>query len=210
MTDRYAATEINVERLASPAATGFIGFWAARPDGFDQNRFPFGLERTYVINTQYDLPRFSFAGSGVRSDNGRNLTGQALDAFDRTEATTRQLLDHMRGCRQRNEPLAWRVTANPCGKRYSYVKLYLPYPDMIVSASWVIDDPFATLPPRQREIVDLIAEGVPNKVVAFRLGIAESTVEGHIKVIMAKLRVRNRTELAAKAVRRGRQVPEIG
>lgn len=203
MIDRYAATHINVEKLPNPAAAGFVGFWAARPERFDQKRFPFSTDRLYVIDIGRDLPRFVYAGTGVRSDNGRDLTGQSLDVFDRTETTTRVLIDHMRGCAQRAEPLAWRVTANPCGRKYSYNKLYLPYPDMIVSASWIVDDPFETLPPRQREIIDLIAEGLQNKVIAYRLGIAESTVEGHLKAIMARLRVRNRTELATLVARHG-------
>lgn len=61
--------------------------------------------------------------------------------------------------------------------------------------------PLLALTPRQREIADLIALGTQNKIIANRLGIAESTVEVHLKSILRRLNVRNRTELAILIVR---------
>ncbi|MCB9077800.1 MAG: helix-turn-helix transcriptional regulator [Anaerolineaceae bacterium] len=50
---------------------------------------------------------------------------------------------------------------------------------------------------RQSEVLVLLANGQPNKEIARNLGIAEHTVEQHLKHIYRKLEVRNRTEAAA-------------
>jgi DNA-binding NarL/FixJ family response regulator len=43
--------------------------------------------------------------------------------------------------------------------------------------------------------LERVAEGQPNKVIAYELGIAESTVKVHIRHMMKKLNARNRTQL---------------
>lgn len=53
---------------------------------------------------------------------------------------------------------------------------------------------------REREVLQLIAAGAPNKVIACKLGIAVSTVERHITNIYNKLGVRGRTDAAMRAV----------
>jgi two-component system CheB/CheR fusion protein len=53
----------------------------------------------------------------------------------------------------------------------------------------------ARLTPRERETVELVAAGLPNKQVAFRLGISRRTVEGHRAQAMRKLGVRSLPEL---------------
>ena len=50
---------------------------------------------------------------------------------------------------------------------------------------------------REREIALLVSEGLSNKAVANRLGIAEGTVKTHLRSVMRKTRTRNRTMLAA-------------
>ncbi len=52
---------------------------------------------------------------------------------------------------------------------------------------------------RQSAIIAAIRKGSPNKIIAYELGMCESTVKVHIRNIMKKLKVRNRTELAFKA-----------
>jgi two-component system NarL family response regulator len=56
---------------------------------------------------------------------------------------------------------------------------------------------------RELEILDLIARGLRNKEISAQLGIREDTVQGHIKSILAKLSVHDRTEAVTVAVRRG-------
>jgi DNA-binding NarL/FixJ family response regulator len=59
------------------------------------------------------------------------------------------------------------------------------------------------LTPREREIVQLLAEGLSNKQIANRLNISVKTAETHRGRIMAKLRLRSVGELVRYAVRNG-------
>jgi DNA-binding NarL/FixJ family response regulator len=54
---------------------------------------------------------------------------------------------------------------------------------------------------RELEVLALIAEGATNAEIAERLVIAVSTVGSHIKSILRKLEVRNRTQAAARYLR---------
>jgi DNA-binding NarL/FixJ family response regulator len=56
---------------------------------------------------------------------------------------------------------------------------------------------------RQMEVLKALAEGLPNKEIARRLGIAEITVKVHLQSIYRKLGVSNRTEALAAALNRG-------
>jgi DNA-binding NarL/FixJ family response regulator len=53
---------------------------------------------------------------------------------------------------------------------------------------------------RQREIVNLIARGKTNREIADILGVAESTVKNHLRVLFAKLGVTNRAKIAMIAL----------
>lgn len=52
------------------------------------------------------------------------------------------------------------------------------------------------LTPRQREVLSLMAEGMPNKEIARKLSISEATTKIHAGALMRVLGVRNRTEAA--------------
>ncbi|HET8690845.1 MAG TPA: response regulator transcription factor [Steroidobacteraceae bacterium] len=69
-------------------------------------------------------------------------------------------------------------------------------------------DPLALLTERQREVLRLIAEGVPTKQIAYRLDISPKTVEAHRATIMARLKVRQVAGLVRIAVRSGLIAPE--
>ncbi len=53
------------------------------------------------------------------------------------------------------------------------------------------------LTPREREVMDLIAEGLSNKEIAGRLAIATHTVKSHVRNIMEKLTLHTRLQIAA-------------
>ncbi|MQY09555.1 ATP-binding protein [Actinomadura macrotermitis] len=57
---------------------------------------------------------------------------------------------------------------------------------------------------RERQVAELVAEGLTNRDIAGRLTIAKRTVDSHIEHIMAKLGVASRTEIAAWSRRRSR------
>ena len=58
------------------------------------------------------------------------------------------------------------------------------------------------LTPRQIEVLRLLARGLPNKVIARELGLAEATVKVHLLAIFRVLQARNRTEAVVAAQRR--------
>lgn len=60
------------------------------------------------------------------------------------------------------------------------------------------------LSPRELEVLAVIAEGASNSEIADRLVIADTTVQSHVQHILRKLGVRNRTEAAARYLRRRR------
>ena len=63
--------------------------------------------------------------------------------------------------------------------------------------------PFAELTPRELEILECIADGSSNKMVARALSISEGTVKLHVKAILRKLGMRSRVEAAVAAVEHG-------
>ncbi len=54
---------------------------------------------------------------------------------------------------------------------------------------------------REREIAALISGGLTNRAIAAELVLSERTVEGHVRNMLNKLHLTNRTELAAWALR---------
>lgn len=65
--------------------------------------------------------------------------------------------------------------------------------------------PWQELTRRQRDVLALIAEGKSNKLIADALTMSESTVKAHVKQIIKRLNVANRTQAALLATRAGRQ-----
>ncbi len=66
-------------------------------------------------------------------------------------------------------------------------------------AAPVVED----LTPREAEVLALMAEGLPNKLIADRLDISENTVKFHIGSILGKLGAHSRTEAVIRAARLG-------
>jgi DNA-binding NarL/FixJ family response regulator len=75
--------------------------------------------------------------------------------------------------------------------------------DAYVSRTGAAPDPLAALTPRQREILQLVAEGHTSKEIATRLGLSYRTVETHRNQLMKRLGVTDVTALVRLAVRVG-------
>ncbi|MBC7953979.1 MAG: response regulator transcription factor [Rhodospirillaceae bacterium] len=60
--------------------------------------------------------------------------------------------------------------------------------------------PLSSLTPRERDILDMIVDGAPNKVIARALTLQEVTVKAHLRNMFRKLGVANRTEAARVAL----------
>jgi DNA-binding NarL/FixJ family response regulator len=65
-----------------------------------------------------------------------------------------------------------------------------------------VADVYQPLTPREREILKLMSQGLPNKTIASRLSISERTVTTHIANIYSKLHVNNRVSAIQEAMRR--------
>ena len=59
------------------------------------------------------------------------------------------------------------------------------------------DDPTADLTNAERKVLDLIGDGMSNREIGERLGVAEKTVKNHITSLLAKMGLQRRTQVAA-------------
>jgi DNA-binding CsgD family transcriptional regulator len=59
------------------------------------------------------------------------------------------------------------------------------------------------LTPREHEVLTLLADGLPNRDIAARLGVSEHTVKFHLGAIFGKLGASTRTEAVQKGLRSG-------
>jgi DNA-binding NarL/FixJ family response regulator len=66
-----------------------------------------------------------------------------------------------------------------------------------------IDPPSEALTPREIEVLQLLAEGLSNKMIAARLAVSEHTVKFHVNAILGKLGAQSRTEAVVRATRMG-------
>jgi len=65
------------------------------------------------------------------------------------------------------------------------------------------------LTPQQHKILVLISKGMPNKQIAFRMGLAKSTVDHHCDRIFKKLGVDNRVSAVVRGLHIARNVKEV-
>jgi DNA-binding NarL/FixJ family response regulator len=77
------------------------------------------------------------------------------------------------------------------------------YVDPALSSTIVLEEGDRTLTARQREILQMLADGMQTEAVARRLGLSTETVRTHTKRILAKLHADTRTQAVAIAIRNG-------
>jgi DNA-binding NarL/FixJ family response regulator len=64
-------------------------------------------------------------------------------------------------------------------------------------------DPLADLSPREREVLALLVDGMPNKLIALRLGISEKTVKSHLTNVFRRIGVTDRVQAVLWVERQG-------
>ena len=77
------------------------------------------------------------------------------------------------------------------------------YMPAAVAAALAAQMPRPDLSAREIQVLELIVQGQANKQIAYSLGIAEHTVKNHVKNILSKLGVQDRTQAATAAIQRG-------
>ena len=77
---------------------------------------------------------------------------------------------------------------------------YLP---AAVASALAAQMPRPELSAREFQVLKLIVQGLANKQIAYELSIAEHTVKNHVKSILSKLAVQDRTQAATAAIQRG-------
>ena len=97
--------------------------------------------------------------------------------------TPEELIAAIREVRQGGAPMSREIAR----------KVIASFREPLTAAEQVED-----LSPREREILELLADGFPNKQIADRVGVTDGTVRWHLRHVYHKLHVRSRTEAALK------------
>ncbi|MBA2629858.1 MAG: response regulator transcription factor [Thermoleophilaceae bacterium] len=118
------------------------------------------------------------------SDGGARLLGDALKAG-------------VKGYVRKDSPSEDLIRAIDAAREGDF------YVDPSLSSTIVLDEADRTLSARQREILQMLADGMQTDAVAGRLGLATETVRTHTKRILAKLEASTRTQAVAIGIRHG-------
>ena len=136
------------------------------------------------------------AVAAIRADSP-NARIVALSTFGGDEDIRRALLAGVQSYLTKDvlhDELIEAIRAVHAGQRY------LPGP---VAAALAAQLPRPDLSARELDVLRLIVQGLSNKQIAYTLGIAEHTVKNHVKNILSKLGVDDRTQAATAAIQRG-------
>ncbi|HZR43164.1 MAG TPA: response regulator transcription factor [Ktedonobacteraceae bacterium] len=80
-------------------------------------------------------------------------------------------------------------------------RLYEQHPSAVEALNLAVSD--ESLTPREREVLELVGQGLPNKMIARQLHISEHTVKFHVSSISTKLGASSRTDAVRRGLRRG-------
>ena len=98
-------------------------------------------------------------------------------------STSQELVSAIREVREGGAPMSREIAR----------KVILSFQEPVAATSEV-----EGLSPREHEILELVAAGLPNKEIASRVGLTDGTVRWHLRHVYNKLHVRSRTEAALK------------
>jgi len=118
------------------------------------------------------------------SDGGARLLAEALKAG-------------VKGYVRKDSPSADLIRAIEAARAGEF------YVDPGLSSTIVLDEADRTLSARQREILQMLADGMQTDAVAEKLGLSTETVRTHTKRILAKLEASTRTQAVAIGIRHG-------
>ena len=183
-----------------------------RPDTLRPHYRPFPTVRV-IAGAEFDhlsdkgrrifLDR-DFAITNDSNRMGFRLAGEPIaQTFEETTAANYDLVV-IGAPRKRTSGLHWRAE-----RTYELIKAiravhegqtYLP---ASVAAALAAQVPGTDLSARELQVLEVIVRGLANTQIAYTLNIAEHTVKNHVKNILSKLAVQDRTQAATAAIQRG-------
>jgi DNA-binding NarL/FixJ family response regulator len=142
-----------------------------------------GIECTAQLKQQ--MPGLQILMVTVYEDTERIFKALSVGAcgYLLKRCTPDELLSAIREVRQGGAPMSREIAR----------KVIASFQQPVAAAAEVED-----LSPREREILELLTQGFPNKEIAARVGVSDGTVRWHLRHVYNKLHVRSRTEAAIK------------
>jgi len=102
------------------------------------------------------------------------------------------------------DELVQAIKAVAAGRRYLSPRITdIVVNDYVKHLSAIVDSPFEALKTREREVLQLVAEGKSTKQIALELHVSTKTIEANRRQVMEKLHVHSIAELTKYAVREG-------
>ncbi len=111
------------------------------------------------------------------------------DGYLLKDADGEALLAAIHGVQQGDMPIHWQVTRH------------------LVGSVTKRNDENRPLTEREKEVLQLVAQGLSNRAIARALNLSRGTVKVHVSNILGKLKVSNRTEAAIQALQSGLIMP---
>lgn len=150
-----------------------------------------GLEATRTIKSE--KPQIKIIVLTV-SDTDRDLFGaikSGADGYLLKNIQPAQLFERLDGLQRGEAPITGLLAA----------RILKEFQEPDKSASPV--EPDDDLTAREKQVLELLAQGLTNKEIAAALSVAEDTVRAHVRRILEKLHLQNRIQAAVYAVRQG-------
>ena len=142
-----------------------------------------------------------------RSDGDRQMAQGVADVLaGRRARHSAELVSLQRSQR-------WLLTALPLSRRRGAVLIRSSLSAEVAEPGPAAADPvdlpetISRLTPRERDVLDLMVEGLDNRAIAAQLGVAYTTVRSHTRSLIEKLGARSRLQAVARAYRAGVRGP---
>ena len=126
----------------------------------------------------------------------RAIKAQA-SAYLSKEVTSDELVDTIKRVARGEYPINESLTAKP--RLAEQVLLQFQEPSWQSEA----EDFISPLTPREKEVLRCIAQGYPNKQIAYEFDVGEQTIKNHVTSIMRKLTANSRTDAVVIAAKQG-------
>jgi DNA-binding NarL/FixJ family response regulator len=179
LEDAFASVSISDADSIDDAASAVDG---EQPDVVIVDPWKVGVDVSEAVGRlreQVDAPIVIFT-----ADGGSRLLSDALKAG-------------VKGYVRKDSPSADLLRAVDAARSGEF------YVDPGLSSTIVLEDGDRTLSARQREILQMLADGMQTEAVAEKLGLSTETVRTHTKRILAKLEASTRTQAVAIGIRHG-------